>query len=682
MATNSLSSFDGMSEEFPPELTDLDDVLPRPITPPAREMPGDVPDLNPDDPALNFVVTEESTPKDLLEVRGFFVGWGSGIYDGATRDGEEPRDSYFVDVQGYETGSIHRVWGVVLDEVMSQATAQYDLQPGSRVHLIQQGKREIITPSIVNGSMVNRSTYANAWVCMPDRGPLPSQLAHLMSGINVDQTLDRIALRHDMGLDDPRLPGWKQEQKRILLAFADDPQTIKGWLGRQLALSAEEERKLVTTAVELRGYTDADPERRQHEIDSRLAAIREMSSDVRYDFLMEGAKPHLMESNRAKEEGLRVEVVEAIEQVAVMATPTEHPDSPRRKAMRSALVQSLEGLTLTQQFDHIAQRREQVLQGHFAAVSDIAVEPAARVSKTALIDARGLTSEEYQLLLQERLELADTKEEKAAMLAEEIAARKLDSDKAAREFEAIDHLYQRFSRERDVDVLGYIAGETVMALGRLVCTHVLPKVATTFESLGGLGEWRKRGCTSGLDQLRGSLAQAKQSSVYKAFENDPAVVAACAGVSPGEVLSKHPDFGRTDVAMGHLDAQDGAPSPGAAQSSNARPAKKGLWAGVTGSMTELSDKVSHMSPQNLLKGGKLDSEWVRSMQTGLQDFGQDIKETLMPEKLRAQLQEMIASIMSMLQSMLELAKGLVKGLAAAKAPKAPAASSASVGMEP
>lgn len=676
MAANSLNNLDGMDEEFPPDMTRLDDVLPPVVT--ATPL-AETADVEFDPATVDFVVTEEDGPKELLDVRGFLVSAGAGIYDGAQRDGEEPRDSYFVDVQDYESGAIHRVWGVVLGEVMSQSTAQYDLQPGSRVHLIQQGKREVFTNSVVNNELKVRRTNANAWVCMPDRGPLPSQLAHLMAGINVDQTLDRIALRHDMGLDDPRLPGWKLEQKRILSAFGDDPQTIKGWLNRQLSLSAAEERKLVATAVELQGYTDADPDRRQHEIDSRMEAIREMSADVRYDFLMEAAKPHLMESNRNREEGLRTEVVQAIEQVAVMATAEEHPDSPRRKAMRSALVQSLEGLSLTQQFDHLALRREQVLQGHFAAARSLDEAVAPRVSKQNVIDVRGLTSEEYQLLLEERLELADTKEERAEMLAAEIAARKLESGAAQSEFEAIDHLYQRFSRERDLDALAFVAGETVLALGRLVCKQVLPRVATTFESLGGLGSWRKRGCVDGLDKLRDSLAQAKQQPVYKAFENDSAVVAACAGDTPAQMMAKHPDFARTDVVMGHLDAQAGAQAPRPVEGgrSKAKPETKGLWAGVTGAMTDLSDRVSHMSPQNLIKGGKLDAQWMQTMQNGLQEFGQDLKETLMPEKLRAQLQEMIASIMAMIRAMLEMAKALVVG----KAPKAPVAE-ATAGMEP
>lgn len=676
MATSSLHGFDGMSEEFPPDIDDLDSAHP-PIGMPASQ--DDLGVVGSDVEEPQFEITEEVEPKDLLDVRGFFVSAGAGIYDGAQRNGEEPRDSYFADVQDYETGLIHRVWGVVLGEVMSQATAQYGLQPGSRVHLTQQGKQVVFTDSVENGEIKVRRTYANAWVCMPDRGPLPSQLAHLMSGINVDQMLDRIGLRHDMGLDDPRLSGWKREQKRILQAFGDDPQTIKGWLARQLSLNADEERKLVTAAVELSGYTEADPKRRQHEIDSRLAAIREMSADVRYDFLMEGAKPHLIAKNREKEEGLRTEVVEAIEQVAVMATAADQPDSPRRKAMHSALAQSLEGLSLTQQLDYIAQRREQVLQGHFAAAACV-VEPvsAPRVSLGTVIDAKGLAAEEYQLLLEERLALANTQEGRAAIMAEEIEARKLDAKAAKVDFEAIDRLYQRFAGERDPNVLGFIAGEAVIALGRLVCNNVMPRVATTFEALGGLGSWRKKGCISGLDEVRAAFNGAKQSSVYRAFENDPSVVSACAGASPGEMLARHPDFSRTEVVMGHLDAQEGGGSPAPSPSRDeARPKKKGLWAGVTGAMTDLTDKVSHMSPENFLKGGKLDTEWVQSMRSGLQEFGQDLKETLMPEKLKAQIEEMIASIMAMIKAMMELARSLV----ADNRQKAPEASAATA-MEP
>lgn len=83
-----------------------------------------------------------------------------------------------------------------------------------------------------------------------------------------------------------------------------------------------------------------------------------------------------------------------------------------------------------------------------------------------------------------------------------------------------------------------------------------------------------------------------------------------------------------------------------------------------------------MSPENLLKGGKLDTEWMQTMQKGLQDFGKDLKETLMPEQLRAQLEAMIAAVISMIRAMADLAKQLVAG----KAPKAPAAAAA--GMEP
>lgn len=679
MATSSLSGFGDADDEFPPDMGDLDAVLP--MTPAAAQIPAVEQEKEPEFDPSDLTMEVEELPKELLDVRGFFVASGAGIYDGATRDNEEPRDSFYVDVQDYETGAIKRVWGVVLGEVMSQATAQYELQPGSRVHLLQQGKREVFTDSVVNGEMKVRRTYANAWVCMPDRGPLPSQLAHLMSGINVDQTLERIALRHDMGLDDPRMPGWKAEQKRILRAFGDDPQTIKGWLGRQLVLSAEEERKLVTAAVELRGYTEADPERRQHEIESRLAAIREMEADARYDFLMEGAKPHLIEANRSKEEGLRADVVQAIEQVAVMATATDHPDSPRRKAMRSSIVQSLEGLSLTQQMDYIAQRREKVLQGLSAALDQVDDAPAPRVRKDQVINAQGLSSEEYQLLLEERIKLGDNKEEQQAILASEIEARKAESHASGEEFAAIDYMYQRFSRERDPDALAFIVGETLQALGRFACKEVMPRIATTFESLGGLGAWRKRGCVAGLDDLQGALAKAKQSPVYQAFENDPAVVAACAGTPPGEVLAKHPDLARSEVVMGHLDAQGSASAPSSATAKSGLQ-KTGLWSGVSASMTELSDRVSRMSPENLLKGGKLDTEWMQTMQKGLQDFGKDLKETLMPEQLRAQLEVMIAAVISMIRAMADLAKQLVAG----KAPKAPAAAAAATataaGMEP
>lgn len=114
----------------------------------------------------------------------------------------------------------------------------------------------------------------------------------------------------------------------------------------------------MTAAAELRGYTEADPERRQHEIESRLAAIREMEADARYDFLMEGPSPISSKPIAPRKRGCAADVVQAIEQVAVMATATDHPDSPRRKAMRSSIVQSLEGLSLTQQMDYTAAARE------------------------------------------------------------------------------------------------------------------------------------------------------------------------------------------------------------------------------------------------------------------------------------------------------------------------------------
>lgn len=609
----------------------------------------------------------------LLDLRGFYVSSGRGIYEGALRDGEEARDSFFVDVQDYDTGEIRRTWGVMLAEVMSGAIAQFDLQPGSRIHLIQQGKQETVVSGVdAENTMVYRTVRGNGWACLPDRGPLPSHLASLMAGVNVDQMLDRIALRHDMAMDDERLGAWKGEQKRILSRFDSDPQTVKSWLARQLALTAAEESDLVSKAVELLGYSDDDPGRKKLEIESRMQAIKLMSPDARYDFLMHSAKPHLVEANKALEASLSAEIAEGVEQLAAMATAPAASDSPEAKAMRSSLAQSLEGLTVLQQRDYLASRREQVVAARAAALAAVdarSEETGPRVSRTEVIDAYGMSAEEYQLLLQERFSLADSDEERAQMLKQEIEARKDVMDRTRKEYEQIEKLNQHFAGQRDVDATSYMLGRAASALAHLVCDHVMPRVNTMFESLGGVGAWRRNDVELQFDNLRSQFAAAREAPEYQAFLHDPAIVAASVGSTPGQMVADHPDFSRTEVVVGHLKAQDGAPAP-----AGKKPAMyKGLWSNVIGAAHDFKDRLAQMEPEHLLKGGKVDSEWVKRMQQGIDQFRKDIKQTLMPEELMAQLQEMLASALASLRIMLDLVKSLVK-------PKAPEMSSP--GMEP
>lgn len=663
-----LQGLDESDNEFPGPMSDLDEALP------AAESE----DLSGEGVPLFTVDAEEADEgKPLLDVQGFYVASGPGIYDGAQRDNEEPRESYFVDVQDYSTGQIRRVWGVALGDVMSRAAAQYDLKPGSRVHLIQKGKREMVSSVVVSTGeereMLNRKTYANDWVCMPDRGPLPSHLAHLMAGINVDAMLDRLALRFDMGLGHEKLPAWKQEMKRLVSNLGDDPQAVKSWMLRQLSLKEEEERSLVEKAVTLAGFGEDDPARRAGEISMRLSALPNMSVEARYDYLMAAAKPHLVEANRAREEHLAREIVTAIERVAEMATPDHGPDSPERKAMHSALVQSVDGLTLQQQMDYLNQRRDQVVRALAAKLTSGAEfeegRTLPRVHLDRPIDAKGLTSEEYQLLLQERLDLATNPADKQRILKEEIEHQKALREAAEYEFRQLDEMYQRFVQEREVDAMAYMVGKMVRALGDIVGTNVMPSVRTMFESLGGLGAWRRTGCEVGLQDLRSSLDLAKQTSTYQSFINDPQVRAACGGQDVEEVLATQPDFTRTDVVQDHLKAQADAPAPSPAAK---KKTVKGIWANVVGSAHTLADRVSHMSPEHLIKEGALNSEWVKTMQAGLTDFGAELKKTLMAEELKMQLQEMIASIVSTLQVMLEAARGLIKQLGADKEPAEPA----------
>lgn len=664
-----LDDIDEGDAEFPGPVGDLDDILPMSAQGPAELGGSEVPAGEESVPVFTVGDDESaSDDKPLLEVQGFYVASGPGIFDGAQRDNEEPRESHFVDVQDYSTGQIKRVWGVALGEVMSGATAQFDLKPGSRVHLIQQGKRPM-TVDYVDGDNVMqiRQTFANGWVCLPDRGPLPSHLAHLMAGVNVDATLDRLALRYDMGMDDERLPAWKQEMKRIVATYGDDPEMVRSWLNRQLSLTSDEERSLVEKAVTLAGFGEDDLARRASEINMRLSALPNMSAEARYDYLMAAAKPHLVEANRERESHLAREIVRSIEQIAEMATPEQGPDSAERKAMRSALAQCVDGLTVQQQMDYLNQRRDQVVRSLAAQMtSGVEFEEGPklpRVFRDRPIDATGLTSEEYQQLLQERLDLATTQAEKDAILKQEIEHQKAFREAAQLEFEQLDALYQRFARERDVDAMAYMVGVMVRSLGDIVGSKVLPQVKTVFESLGGLGAWRRNGCEVGLQDLRDSLSLAKQTSTYQGFVNDPQVRAASAGSTPDEMVAKHPNFARTDVVQEHLQAQFDAPAP----SGKKKKVEHGLWANVMSSAHTLADRISHMSPEHLIKRGALDSEWVKGMQAGLTEFGADLKKTLMAEELKAQLQEMLASIVSMIKMMMEAARELIQGKATAPA---------------
>ncbi|SFF31601.1 hypothetical protein [Paracidovorax wautersii] len=673
------SDLDESENGFPPDSESLDSVLP-PLQPgvgtdgpvgvaaPAGELP-------------DFAPAEESIDdgKPLLEVRGFYVSSGPGIYDGAQREREEPRESFFVDVQSYETGAIQRVWGVALAEAMGAATAQHDIKPGARLHLMQQDKRKIVKDEIVNNTMQFRETFANGWVCIPDRGPLPSHLAHLMAGINVDAKLDRLALRHDMAADDERLPAWKQQQKRMLAAFGEDPQTVESWLARQFSLPATEERQLVEKAVSLEGYGPADEDRKNREIEHRMSALANMSAQARYDYLMETAKPHLIEKNRELESRLAREVVSSIEQVTEMATPNVDAEAPERKAMRSGLVQSIEGLTLQQQLDYLAARREKVIAN---LAADLVtgeefdhVRRLPRVSRTKPIDATGLSAEEYQQLLQERLDLAENAKEREEIIKQEAEHQKAFREGLDREFQQIDQLYQRFAAERDVDAAAFLLSIMVRSLSDIVGSRLMPKVKTTFEALGGLGAWRRAGCEAGLRDLTDTLHAAKQSGTYQAFVNDSVVVAASGDRTPDELVGSHADFVRTDAVQGHLAAQEAAIAPALTKRAPAH----GLWANTMGALHSLSDRVSHLSPEHLIKGGALDSDWLTTMRSGIDAFGAELKNTLMSEQLKAQMQEMLASILAAIRVMLDLARELLTGKGPAKDA---AAAAPSVALEP
>lgn len=612
---------------------------------------------------------EQSGTKDLLELRGFYVGSGSGIYDGSVRDGEEPGESFYVDLVDYETGETKRAWGVILGDVMRKAISAYNLEPGSRIHLKQQGKRQVIIDEVNSrNEMQIRQTYANGWTCLQDRGPLPSHLSHLMAGINIDAMLDRIALRHDMGLEDPRLAGWKKEQREILAAIGDDPQSVKAWLARQASLSQAEELQLVGQAVDLAGYGEGDATRRKQEIDSRMAAMSMMDAERRYDYLMQAAKPHLIASNQEVKKRLADEVVNAIEQLSVMATPKDLPDSAMRVAMRAALAQSVDGLTLQQQKDYLASRREKLLRDQLAQLRP--VEPEVKksgplshlddvvVSKDVAIEARGLSQEEYRYLLQRRLDLAETDEERQVIFDSEIESQRARVDNANKNFERLDDLNRRLSHG-NADITGVVAGQLVDALASYAGTKIMPAVKTTFQSLGGLSGWRKRGAELDLAELRSAFSAAKSSPVYEGFRQDPSVVATASshGMSVDEFVAAYPQAAHTEALQAHLQAQETAASPKADSAADSK--VKGLWKNSLQAASDLAQRLGSMVPEDLIKKGKIDNEWISRMQAGLSDFADEMKKTLMPENVRDGLQKLIAEIVASIQMMADLASQLL-----------------------
>lgn len=608
-----------------------------------------------DEPDFGAAVTD----KELLDVRGFFVSSGEGIYDGARRDGEEPGESYFVDVQDYETGMIRRVWGVALRDVMARAKSTLDLQPGSRVHLSQRGKREMIFDSVnAKQEMEIRKSFANDWTCTSDRGPLPSQLAHLMAGVNVDALLDRLALRHGMSMDDQRLPTWKQSQMRLVQAFGDDPETIKGWFASQMGFSSDEERALVAQALALEGYGAADAAGLERETESRLKALRSMEPSARFDYLVETARPHLLAVNKEREQKLSRDVVESIDKFCVMALPKAEPDSAERRAMRSGIVQCIEGLTPSQQADYLSQRCNSLLQQLAlpVAADDLAIADDG-VSKHVVIDATKLSKDEYQSMLEKRLALATTPAEREAMVGEEIAARAADSKEAEERLKPISDFYQKIVSDRDVDMTAHLAGRIVSMLADAVVQNVMPSVKTLFQRLGGVAGWRRQGCMDGLDDLKAVFAETKETPVYQAFLNDPQVRDACGDVDPGALLAQHPEMARTDALQRHIHAQELAESP----PRKAASPEKGLWAKAMDSAHTLSDRISHLAPEHLLKDGKVDLDWVNKMQKGLGDFAAGLQETLMPEKVMKQLQEMLANMMQTIKMLMEMARSLFAG---------------------
>ncbi len=513
-----------------------------------------------------------------------------------------------------------------------------------------------------NKEMVIRKSYANDWTCMADRGALPSQLAHLMAGVNVDALLDRLALRHGMSGDDPRMDAWKESQTRIVKAFGDDPATVKAWSAKQMVFSAEEERALIGQALALEGYGADDEARMQGELDHRLSSLRSMDTQARFDYLIQTAKPHLLEANRLRAEQLSRDVADAIDGFVVMALPRAEPDSAERKAMRSSIVQSIEGLTPTQQTDYLAHRRATLLQQLAVSRESEQESQETALDKNAVIDATKLTRDAYQELLERKLALASTPQERAAMLEIEMEARRLDTKDAEERLAPVSAFYQKVMSGGEVNMTAFLAGRIAGMLSDSVCDSLIPHVKTLFQNLGGVGAWRRKGCEDGLAELQSALAETKATAVYKAFEDDPRVRAACGGRDPGAVLAEHPEMARTEVAMAHVQAQQSAESP----RGNVLSPEKGLWAKAVDAAHSLSDRISHLSPEHLVKNGVVDSQWVEKMQKGLGEFAANLKATLMPEKLMEQLQEMLATMLQTIRLMVDMARDMFAGKSATK----------------
>lgn len=593
--------------------------------------------------------------QEAADIRGFFVAEGEGQNPYAEVGGE-PLASYFVDVQDYETGALQRVWGAALGEVMSAARAELQLQPGSRVHLAQRGKREMVFSSVDGeNAMVNRVDLAKDWTCIADRAPLPSQIAPLIAGLNVDAMLDRLALRHDMALDDPQLPVWKKGQMRIIQAFGDDPQTIKSFFEKNSVFSSEEERALIAQALALEGLNPNDQIQFKRESEARLSALRSMAPTARFDYLIETAKPHLLHANKEKAAQLSHEVVDAIDSLTAMALPSEAHDSAPRKAMRSALSQSVDGLTLPQQLDFLTRRRALVLTQRLSAPLANDAEPSLEeLARHALIDASEMSRDEYIEALNLKLETALSNEDRTAMLRGEVEARQQLSAAAEARLKPVSDLSDYLQSGSDASVTAYAIGRVVSGLADTLANGEFPRVKSLFERLGGIGGWRKQGCEDDLLAMTNALSAAKQAPVYQAFENDPKVRIACAGRDIGKVLAGHPEMAHTEAVLPHLHAQDSAEH---SVSTPLTPVK-GLWSKTMKSAHALSDRISHLSPEHLMKSGKLDTAWAERMQKGLAGFADQLHQTLMPEKIKKQFQDMLASMLLSIQTMLQVCRDL------------------------
>ena len=157
--------------------------------------------------------------------------------------------------------------------------------------------------------------------------------------------------------------------------------------------------------------------------------------------------------------------------------------------------------------------------------------------------------------------------------------------------------------------------------------------------------------------------------MYQAFLDDPQVRSACGDVDPGKVLAQQPEMARTEVLQRHIQAQESA-APPAGKSLSLE--KKGVWTKAFDCAHTLSDRISRLSPENLIKNGKVDMEWVSNMRKGLGDFASGLQQTLMPEKLREQLQEMLAAMMRTINVLLEMVRNLFSEKSATGPATAPA----------